>query len=190
MRNLVVVLLTTVTLVAGCATTSQSHKDREQLKREIIEELRAEQEATLQPAQESQPAQEPLQPAQEVPQPAQQVQRPVIQVIAVPTGSVEGRMLFGGEPLAGCRVRLVLVEVRRGLFGTSYAQTSHLETVTDDAGEYRFLGVPTGPYKLKWVAPGGDSWIRFLSTEPDLMVEVGATVRFRDIESAQRVLGN
>lgn len=161
MRPLVMLMIPLV-LLGACASTSTAK--REQLKQEIVEELRAEQ------------LKQPSAPAPTV-------------VSEVPTGSVEGRFLWLGAPLEGCRVRLVMVEAHGGAFGSRYTPTASIETQTGADGVYRFENVPPGHYKIKWALPRGDSWIRFLSPEPDLTIEPGATVHFRDIESARSVLG-
>lgn len=151
-------LVMALALLSGCASISES--ERQQLKHEIAEEIRAEEAAGPQAPRD------------------------------VPVGQVEGRVLHRGQPLAGCRVRLVLMESRRGLFGSSYLPTGVLEAATAEDGTYRFEAVPAGWYKLKWAVPGATHWIRFMSPDPDILVEAGEHVLFRDIESSRRAVGD
>lgn len=161
----VIGILITLLLAAGCSaglSPAERLAEREEIKQDVIAELRGQ--------TASGPA---MVPAGEF------------------TGAVEGRILRRGQPLVDCRVRLVRLEERPGLFGLArdYVPAEVLESKTDRAGLFRVERVPVGRYKMKWTVPGGDSWIRILSPEPDLRVEVGKTTTFRDIDMAQGVLG-
>ena len=161
MRSIAVV--TMVLVMTGCAsggrTPEQTAAEREQLKREILAELRAEE------------ARAP-------------------EALVAIAGTVEGRVLWNGDPLPECRVRLVRVDENVGYVAGADAAGSVVDTVTDARGTYRFDDIPAGSYKLKWVNPGGERWIRFLATEPDLAVIAGETTSFRDIEASRRAVGD
>lgn len=153
-----------IAMMVGTSCASISTAEREQLKRELIDEVRAENAAATVAAD------------------------PVATPVA--SGAVEGRVLRGGQPLPGCKVRIVRLEVRRGPFGSANVPIANLDGETGPDGYYRFDPVPSGAYKIKWAPPGAERWIRMLSPEPDFAVETGKTTRFRDIESARRALGN
>lgn len=161
----VIATLISLLLAAGCSaglSPAERIAEREEVKRDVIAELRA-----------------------------QSTSGPVMIPAGVLPGVVEGRVLRRGQPLLDCRVRLVRLEERPGLFGLGrdYVPADVLESKTGRDGLFRFERVPVGRYKVKWTVPGGDSWIRILSPEPDLAVGAGKTTTFRDIDMARGVLG-
>ncbi len=160
---ILIVVLLSLFLVSGCSTTlgpKERLAEREEIKREVIAELRAE------------------------------AGSPQVIPAGIPTGTVEGRILRRGQPLADCRIRLVRLEERAGLFGLGgdYIPAGVVETATNRDGLFHLELVPVGKYKIKWAVPGGDSWIRILAPEPDLTVQAGKTTTFRDIETGRRLL--
>jgi len=106
-----------------------------------------------------------------------------------PFGSAEGRVVLNGEPLAGCRVRAVLLRPASGLFSGRYQGGEMVEVSTDAAGQFRFELLPIGSYTLKWWIPGDTHWIRTLSPEPDFAVKAGQTATLRPIEAGRRIVG-
>ena len=97
-------------------------------------------------------------------------------IIAATTGRVEGRIARGGNPLPGCKVKIVLMVKRGSVFFKNFASQSdapEFETETDRDGKYVFQEIPEGDYKLFWRPPGEDSWIRRMKMEPDVLVQAG-----------------
>jgi len=97
------------------------------------------------------------------------------------SGSAVGRILWNGEPLSGCRVRVNLLE-QGGVLGGVRRTDTGLETLTDEAGFYRFENLEPGQYKLSWVPSGGHHWVRRLRLDPDFEVEVGETTELEPLE--------
>gem|GEM_PF-4807579 len=97
-------------------------------------------------------------------------------IIAATTGRVEGRIARGGNPLPGCKVKIVLMVKRGSMFFKNFAAQAdapEFETETDRDGKYVFQEIPEGDYKLFWRPPGEDSWIRRMKMEPDVLVQAG-----------------
>lgn len=133
------------------------------------------------------------------PAPAQEMQDPQGKVQAGPrweektvrSGVVQGRVLYRGQGLAGCRVKLIRqIESTTFLEMFKEAKTgAEFETVTGEDGSYRFEEVPVGKYLLRWLPPGSDAWIRKLSDKRyDVLVEEGKTITLKDIEVSRPVL--
>ena len=96
--------------------------------------------------------------------------------VAQSTGRVEGRITHGGNPLPGCKVKIVLMSKRGSLFFKNYGTPSdapEFETETDMEGKYVFKEIPEGDYKIYWRPPGENSWIRRMKMEPDVLVQAG-----------------
>ncbi len=171
----IITLLTATLLLAGCAstglTTEEQLAQKEQLKREILSELQAA--GAVSTVSNEQPTGAVSTVSNEQ-----------------PTGAVEGRVVRGGLPLPNCRVRLIEIDRKRGYVVSEQGPDKTFETTTDEEGLYRFEQVAPGWYKLKWTVPGGKNWVRFLTTEPDLVVEAGETTTFQDIDTARRALGD
>jgi len=85
------------------------------------------------------------------------------------TGSAVGRMLWEGRPVAGCRVKVLLLSTPGFLKSTKLYEIGREDT-SDKDGFYRFERLLPGRYKLYWVPPGGSHWIRRLRTDPDFEV--------------------
>lgn len=103
-------------------------------------------------------------------------------------GEVKGRMLFKGEPLPGCRVKIVLLNRWGWNIMGGFKEGIRFETVTGESGIYRFKKVPPGGYKLYWKRPAETSWIRKLKMEPDIFVEPGETHYLPDRETNVRTV--
>lgn len=109
-------------------------------------------------------------------------------IIAATTGRVEGRIARGGNPLPGCKVKIVLMVKRGGaLFGKFTAQSDapEFETETDKDGKYVFQEIPEGDYKLFWRPPGEASWIRRMKMDPDVLVQAGKTCTPKAVDTGR-----
>lgn len=105
-------------------------------------------------------------------------------------GSAEGRILHRNEGLKGCRVKLVRM-TRYGILSKifqDYNLDTQFETITDNDGIYHFANLPAGSYKLKWELPGDKGWIRRLRDKPDVTVEKGKKSVLKDVESNRRLV--
>ncbi len=106
-------------------------------------------------------------------------------------GSAEGRILYSGKGLEGCRVKLVRM-TRYGILSKIFQDYSFLdtefETITDKDGIYRFADLPTGFYKLKWELPGDKGWIRRLKLKPDVTIEEGKKSVLKNVEANMRLV--
>jgi len=132
----------TTQAVSGANQTKAEPVDLERLKAEIKQELLAE-----------------LASEREGERPAQA------------TSAAAGTILRRGEPLGGCKVRVVRLEAAGMFGGVRMVDEGH--TVTGSDGSFRFDSLAPGPYKLSWAPPGGTHWIRRLQMEPDFVVELG-----------------
>ena len=99
------------------------------------------------------------------------------------TASAVGQILWGGEPLEGCRVRVVELQ-RMGSLGAVRLQDTGQEALTDGDGKYYLKGLTPGSYKLSWVPPGGTHWIRRLRREPDFKVQPGQQTEIEPLDIA------
>jgi len=110
---------------------------------------------------------------------------------AAQSGAVEGYILYRGQGLAGCKVKLIRQlesSTFLGLFKEAKAG-AEFDAVTGEDGLYRFEQVPPGKYLLRWLPPGADAWVQRLSDRQyDVFVEEGMTVGLRDIDMARPVL--
>lgn len=103
-------------------------------------------------------------------------------------GSVHGRLLQGGAPLANCSVAIIPMQGQR--FGC-YCYDEDRETfvaTTDAEGEYVFPHVPPGKYKMTWLPENTKQWIRRIQMKPDVFVHVGQDVRVKEIRAARRTV--
>ena len=108
--------------------------------------------------------------------------------IAQSTGRVEGKITRGGNPLPGCKVKIVLMVKRGGAFFgkfTAQSDAPEFETETDREGKYFFQEVPEGDYKLFWRPPWETSWIRRMKMEPDVFVQAGKTCNPKDVDTGR-----
>ncbi len=104
------------------------------------------------------------------------------------TGTVEGRITRGGNPLVGCKVRIVLIAKKGSFLFKSFSHQGdalEYETETDREGRYVFQEVPPGDYKLYWKPPWETSWIRRIKMEPDVFVQAGKTFNPKDIDTSR-----
>lgn len=109
-------------------------------------------------------------------------------VISQTTGRVEGRISHGGNPLPGCKVKIVLMVKRGGMLFKNFAPQSdapEFDTETDRDGKYVFQEIPEGDYKLFWRPPGADSWIRRMKMEPDVLVQAGKTCTPKAVDTGR-----
>src|SRR3989338_208136 len=109
-------------------------------------------------------------------------------IIAATTGRVEGRITRGGNPLPGCKVKIVLMVKRGGaLFGkfTAKSDAPEFEAETDRDGKYVFQDIPEWDYKLFWRPPGEDSWIRRMKMDPDVLVQAGKTCTPKAVDTGR-----
>lgn len=106
-------------------------------------------------------------------------------------GAVYGRVLYRGQGLAGCKVKLIRQlesTTFLGLFKEARAG-AEFDAVTGEDGLYRIEQVPAGKYLFRWLPPGADAWIQKLSDRQyDVLVEEGLTVGLRDIDMSRPVL--
>lgn len=108
--------------------------------------------------------------------------------VAQSTGKVEGKITRGGNPLPGCKVKIVLVAKKGNLLFGGFGfknDAPEFETETDIEGRYVFKDVPVGDYKLYWMLPKETSWIRRLKTEPDVFVQAGRTCHPKDVDAGR-----
>ncbi len=111
--------------------------------------------------------------------------------VAQSTGRVEGRVTRGGNPLPGCKVKIVLMARKGSFLFKSYgsqADAPEFETETDREGRYVFQEVPAGDYKLYWRPPWENSWIRRMKMEPDVFVQAGKTFNPKDVDTGRLTL--
>lgn len=111
--------------------------------------------------------------------------------LARETGVIEGRVLWGGQPLPNATVRIVRVAPQGSLLSLSSGEPDRpvtMEAVSDAQGRYRVAQVPPGEYRFLWQArPGGD-WLRRLTEKAEVTVEAGKTLRHKDVELRVRPL--
>ncbi len=102
-------------------------------------------------------------------------------------GTVYGRLLHKGGPLANCQV--TITPMRKGFTGYVAEGAGKLPPVTtDNHGVYRFDNVPSGTYKLSWLPQGTNQWIRRIAMRPDLTVRTQETTQVKDIPVALRTI--
>ncbi|MGQ3684818.1 MAG: carboxypeptidase-like regulatory domain-containing protein [Candidatus Loosdrechtia sp.] len=105
-------------------------------------------------------------------------------------GKVEGRIVERRDFLAGCYVKLQLLE-RFGLLSKRYrplAGAVEFEAITDENGVYLFENIPAGEYKIYWKPPSETEWIGRFKMEPDVIVEPGKLTNPQTIEILKRTL--
>ncbi len=187
--------------LGGCSTPAQDRaKLKEELKREILAELRQQRQTPV-----------PASPQQDREQMKKEIEREVlakvqsqVQTITsqlpdandravqwqrVPVGGAEGLILRGGEGLQGCQVKLVRVLRPQSvieMFNT-IREGAEFTTVTDESGKYHFDRLPVGAYKLKWQLPNDKGWIRRLRDKPDAIITEGQTTVLKSVETKRRL---
>lgn len=108
-------------------------------------------------------------------------------------GSIAGRVVRKGAPIARCRVRAIrLVEEKDVLGLTSRLRPvrteSPPEASTCEDGNFRIDGLEPGLYKLYLCPEGEETWIRRLREAPDAVVKKGFVARLKDVDLSRRPL--
>ena len=102
-------------------------------------------------------------------------------------GTVRGRLLQNGSPVANCYV--VIVPWPKGDKTDPSVDTCEpLSAITDGDGRYFFEHVPSGEYKLTWLPNGTHEWIRRIAMRPDVIVHEGQDLTLKDIRMAMRTI--
>jgi len=116
---------------------------------------------------------------------------PQLEKEATRFGTVEGQILYRGQGLAGCKVKLIRQlesTTFLGLFKEAKAG-AEFDVVSGEDGLYRFEQLPAGKYLLRWLPAGSDAWIQKLSDRQyDVLVEERTVVRIRDIDVSRPLL--
>jgi hypothetical protein len=201
--SFVILVVSGLVPLAGCSSSSHDmSKLKEELKQEILAELRQQERtaALASPQQDREQMKEEIE--QEVLTKVQnQVQAmtsqlrdandTAIQWQRVPVGSAEGGILRGGEGLQGCQVKLVRIMKPQSVFEmfNTIREGTEFVTVTGDDGKYVFDGLPVGSYKLKWQLPGDKGWIRRLRDRPDAIITEGQVTILKSVETKRRLVG-
>jgi hypothetical protein len=102
-------------------------------------------------------------------------------------GTVRGRLMQSGRPLANCRVVIVPLvgDAKSYRYDTNREPIS---TIADNEGIYTFDHVPAGKYKLTWLPIGTNQWIRRVAIKPDVVVHPGQAANINTIGAAQRTI--
>lgn len=106
------------------------------------------------------------------------------QLLQEEMGSVEGVILWKGEPLENRDVMIVLENytgfswasvktVFSGGKGNSSDQKITLSTRTDSQGRYVFEKIPPGQYRLYWMPDKETGWVHRMNEKPDFEVIAG-----------------
>lgn len=102
-------------------------------------------------------------------------------------GTLYGRLLNHGRPLANCQV--IIRPMTKSFSGYAFKRAVQpIRTTTDVQGVYRFENVPPGPYKLSWLPQGTNQWIRRIAMRPDIAVQAQETTQVKDILVALRTI--
>jgi hypothetical protein len=103
-------------------------------------------------------------------------------------GSVRGRLMQNGRPLANCRVVIMPLQGE----GKAYhfdPNREPLTTTTDNEGIYFIEHVPLGQYKLTWLPNGTNQWIRRIAIKPDVIVRnSGEAVSVNTVGAARQTI--
>lgn len=187
----------------GCSTPAQDRsKLKEELKQEILAELRRQGEIPEQHSYQKTPEQVRQQNKAETQRDVSAKSESQAQTTAnistrtdapqpSPTGRAEGYILRGGTGLKGCEVKLVRILTSRSAVEMFSAVRDGTEftTITDEQGNYVFDRLPVGSYKLKWRLPGDKGWIRRLRDKPDAVITDGQTAILKSVETERRLVG-
>lgn len=191
----------------GCSTPAQDRsKLKEELKQEILAELRRQGEIPEQHSYQNTPEQVRQQnkaetqrdvsaksesQAQTTANISTRAADDSVQLQPSPTGRAEGHILRGGTGLKGCEVKLVRILTSRSAVEMFSAVRDGTEftTITDEQGNYVFDRLPVGSYKLKWRLPGDKGWIRRLRDKPDAVITDGQTAILKSVETERRLVG-
>lgn len=190
--------------LGGCSTPAQDRaKLKEELKREILAELREQRQTTVLASPQQDREQMKKEIEQEVLAKVQnQVQTitmqfpdandRTIQWQQVPVGSAEGRILRGGEGLQECQVKLMRIMKRQSIteMFNVVKEGTEFGTVTDEDGKYHFDRLPVGAYKLKWQLPNDKGWIRRLRDKPDAIITEGQNTVLKSVETKRKLVAH
>ncbi|MEK6728101.1 MAG: carboxypeptidase-like regulatory domain-containing protein [Candidatus Omnitrophota bacterium] len=105
------------------------------------------------------------------------------------TSKITGRILNGGNPLSGVKIRIVnvpsQVSALSQILGPKVESQKELvfDATTNELGWYELTNIPMGEYDIFWSLPGSESWYRKLSEKPNITVRPGETVNYPDIET-------
>jgi hypothetical protein len=119
--------------------------------------------------------------------PPSEVAANALAVSRMAEGTVRGRLMQNGRPLANCRVVIVPLEGQ----GKAYRYDPNREpmsTVANAEGIYDFDHVPVGKYKLTWLPAGTNQWIRKIAIKPDVAVSAGQAVTVNTIGTARQTI--
>ncbi len=111
------------------------------------------------------------------------------------TGRVLGRVLWNGEPLPDCEVKLSkepefsLANLQPfSSKGDAASVTAEFLAKTDANGRYIFKALPPGSYRVSWRPSGSVDFIRRLSSWSDIGLLPGELVEYKDIEANVRTI--
>lgn len=105
------------------------------------------------------------------------------------SGKVRGRVVWSGNPLADCDVRLSkLPEFSMASFrpfsgDASVSEKSKFVVRTDNHGRYFFKGLPPGSYRIAWRPAGHTDFVRRFKSGPDIELLAGDVVEYKDIQA-------
>lgn len=182
----------------GCSTPAQDRsKLKEELKQEILAELRQQgaipEQVRLQSEAETQrgvsaKSESQAQTTTNIPT---RTADDTAQPQPYPTGKAEGYILRSDSGLKGCEVKLVRILKSRSAVEMLSAVRDGTEftTITDGQGKYAFDRLPVGSYKLKWRLPGDKGWIRRLRDKADAIISEGQTAILKSVETERRLVG-
>lgn len=151
-------------ILAGLAGCAAPEPDRQSLKAELKREILAE----LREAPAAEPSATP-----------------------VSTGKAQGRLVFKGAGVPGCRAKLVRLlesDTFLGMF-REVRQGAEFEALTDEEGRFSFGNVPSGRYRLMWQVPGDTGWIRRAREAPDAVIEPGRAAEIPEVRLERRPVG-
>ncbi len=111
------------------------------------------------------------------------------------TGRVLGRVLWNGESLPDCEIKLSkepefsLVNLQPfSSKGDEASGAAEFLAKTDTNGRYIFKGLPPGSYRVSWRPSGSVDFIRRLSSWSDIDLLPGELVEYKDIEANVRTI--
>ncbi len=177
-------------------------RTREKLKQEILAELQAKQAAKI-PEVKAAPVKTPApvvtqkmtgeerekikkEIEKEILAKLEQQPQPTVLPISDRVGTAEGFIMRKGKGIQGCNVKLVRMKKFLGMY--SEDNEEEYQTVTDQDGKYRFNNLPAGPYKLKWELPGDKGWIRRIKDKPDVVIKKGSTNTLVPVDASKGAL--
>ncbi len=206
MKQFLFITLTALSFftLGGCSTPAQDRaKLKEEIKREVLAELREQRRTAVLASSQQDREQMKEEIEQEVLAKVQnQVQAitsqlpdandRAVQWRRVPVGSAEGRILRGGEGLQGCQVKLIRIMKQQSITEmlNVVKEGAEFGTVTDEDGKYHFDRLPVGSYKLKWQLPNDKGWIRRLRDKPDAIITEGQNTVLKSVETKRKLVAH